>query len=129
MKVRKKLSANKVSLQLPQIQLAAKIECRSNDDVECSIEILDYQMLSLNLFDARSFKYFLRFSAKVQINFTIRGREESVVIVAEDFELSSVDTIGDPIFDFDFEELTISKEELSDLLDEETVISFYTITD
>lgn len=123
------MSASKVSLQLPQIQLAARIECRSNDDVECSVEILDYQMLSLNLFDARSFKYFLRFSAKVQINFTIRGREESVVIVAEDFELSSVDTIGDPIFDFDFEESTISKEELSDLLGEETVISFYTITD
>lgn len=129
MKVRKKMSASKVNLQLPQIQLAARIECRSNDDVECSVEILDYQMLSLNLFDARSFKYFLRFSAKVQINFTIRGREESVVIVAEDFELSSVDTIGDPIFDFDFEESTISKEELSDLLGEETVISFYTITD
>lgn len=51
------------------------------------------------------------------------------MIVAEDFELSSVDTIGDPIFDFDFEESTISKEELSDLLGEETVISFYTITD
>lgn len=129
MKVRKKMSASKVNLRLPQIELAARIECRSNDDVECSIEILDYQMLSLNLFDARSFKYFLRFSAKVQINFTIRGREESVVIVAEDFELSSVDTIGDPIFDFDFEESTISKEELSDLLGEETVISFYTITD
>lgn len=123
------MSASKVNLQLPQIQLAARIECRSNDDVECSVEILDYQMLSLNLFDARSFKYFLRFSAKVQINFTIRGREESVVIVAEDFELSSVDTIGDSIFDFDFEESTISKEELSDLLGEETVISFYTITD
>ena len=119
------MSASKVNLRLPQIELAARIECRSNDDVECSIEILDYQMLSLNLFDARSFKYFLRFSAKVQINFTIRGREESVVIVAEDFELSSVDTI----FDFDFEESTISKEELSDLLGEETVISFYTITD
>ena len=129
MKVRKKMSASKVSLQLPQIQLAARIECRSNDDIECSVEILDYQMLSLNLFDARSFKYFLRFSAKVQINFTIRGREESVVIVAEDFELSSVDTIGDQIYDFDFEESTISKEELSDLLGEETVISFYTITD
>lgn len=123
------MSASKVNLRLPQIELASRIECRSNDDVECSIEILDYQMLSLNLFDARSFKYFLRFSAKVQINFTIRGREESVVIVAEDFELSSVDTIGDPIFDFDFEESTISKEELSDLLGEETVISFYTITD
>lgn len=123
------MNYEKVNLRLPQIQLAVRIECRGNDDVECSIEILDYQMLSLNLFDARNFKYFLRFSAKVQINFTIRGREESVVIVAEDFELSSVDTIGDPIFDFDFEESTISKEELSDLLDEETVISFYTITD
>lgn len=123
------MSANKVNLRLPQIRLVARVDCYDNDNAECSVEILEHQMLSLNLFDARSFKYFLRLSAKVQINFTIRGREESVVIVAEDFELSSVDTIGDPIFDFDFEESTISKEELSDLLGEETVISFYTITD
>lgn len=124
------MSASKVNLRLPQIQLAARIECRSNDEVECSIEILDYQMLSLNLFDARSFKYFLRFSAKVQINFTIRGREESVVIVAEDFELSSVDTIGDLIFDFDFEESTIGKDELYRILNGGTMsVRFYTITD
>ena len=40
------MNYEKVNLTLPQIQLAARIECRSNDDVECSVEILDYQMLS-----------------------------------------------------------------------------------
>lgn len=123
------MSANKVNLRLPQIRLVARVDCYDNDNAECSVEILEHQMLSLNLFDAKNLKFFLMFNARLKISLSINGREESIVVVAEEFELSSVDTIGDSIYDFDFEESTISKEELSDLLGEETVISLYTITD
>ena len=45
------MSANKVNLTLPQIQLVATIEC---DEVECSIEILDHTFRSFNLFDVQN---------------------------------------------------------------------------
>lgn len=45
------MSTDKVDLTLPQIQLVATIEC---DEVECSVEILDYKFRSLNLFDVQN---------------------------------------------------------------------------
>lgn len=124
------MSANKVNLRLPQIQLVARVDCYDNDNAECSVEILEHQMLSLNLFDAKNLKFFLMFNARLKISLSINGREESIVVVAEEFELSSVDTIGDSIYDFDFEESTIGKDELYRILNGGTMsVSFYTITD
>ena len=105
------MSADKVNLTLPEIQLVAEVDC---DEVECSIEILDHTFRSFNLFDVQNQKFFVTFDAQVKISFYLGGREESVVVTAEEFEVSSVDTVGDHIydFDFDFEESTISKDEL-----------------
>ena len=105
------MSADKVNLTLPEVQLIAEVDC---DEVECSIEILDHTFRSFNLFDVQNQKFFVTFDAQVKISFYLGGREESVVVTAEEFEVSSVDTVGDHIydFDFDFEESTISKDEL-----------------
>ena len=120
------MSTNKVNLTLPQIQLVATIEC---DEVECSVEILDYKFLSLNLFDVQNQKFYVTFDAKVKINFYISGHEESVVVTAEEFEVSSVDVIGDGFYSFDFEESTISKDELYQCLKgADMSVCFYTIT-
>ena len=103
------MSTDKVNLILPQIQLAARIDC---DEFECSAEILDYKFHSFNLFDIPNQTFFVTFDAKVKINFYIGGHEESIVVFAEEFEVSSVDTVFDGIYSFDFEESTISKDEL-----------------
>ena len=63
------MSTDKVNLTLPQIQLVATIEY---DEVECSVEILDYKFRSLNLFDVQNRKFYLTFDAKVKINFLYR---------------------------------------------------------
>ena len=116
----------KVSLTLPQIQLVATVDC---DEIECSLNILEFENLSLELFDIANCKFYLEFSAKLRIDMTIDGREESIIVNAEEFRLSSVETIGDSIFDFDFEESTIDKDELYRRLDgEEMNVRFYTIT-
>lgn len=120
------MSTDKVNLTLPQIQLVATIEY---DEVECSVEILDYKFRSLNLFDVQNRKFYLTFDAKVKINFYIGGHEESIVASAEEFEVSSVEVIGDCIYSFDFEESTISKDELYQRLKgADTSVCFYTIT-
>ena len=120
------MSTDKVNLTLPQIQLVATIEC---DEVECSVEILDYKFRSLNLFDVQNQKFYLTFDAKVKINFYIGGHEESIVASAEEFEVSSVEVISDQIYDFDFEEATISKDELYQRLKGARMsVEFYTIT-
>ena len=103
------MSTDKVNLTLQEVQLVAEVDC---DEVECSIEILDHKFLSFNLFDVQNQKFFVTFDAKVKISFYIRGREESIVVFAEEFEVSSVDVVGDSIYSFDFEESTISKDEL-----------------
>ena len=121
------MSTDKVNLILPQIQLAARIDC---DEFECSAEILDYKFHSFNLFDVQNQKFFVTFDAKVKINFHIGGREESIVVSAEEFEASSVDVIGDGIYSFDFEESTISKDELyQHLKGGDMTVCFYTITE
>lgn len=121
------MSTDKIKLILPQIQLAARIDC---GEVECSVEILDYKFHSFNLFDIQNQKFYVTFDAKVKINIYIGGREESVVVSAEEFEVSSVDVAGDGIYSFDFEEATISKDELYQCLKgSEMTVCFYTITD
>ena len=120
------MSTDKVNLILPQVQLVTNIDC---DEVECSVEILDYKFHSFNLFDVQNQKFFVTFDAKVKINFYISGREESIVVSAEEFEVSSVDVIGDSIYSFDFDESTISKDELYHLLKGgEMTVCFHTIT-
>lgn len=101
------MSKDKVNLTLPEIQLVAKVDC---DEVECSIEILDHTFRSFNLFDVQNQKFYVTFDSKLRITFYLGGREESIVVTAEEFEVSSVDVIGDLIYDFD--ESTISKDEL-----------------
>ena len=121
------MSTNKINLILPQIQLATRIDC---DEFECSAEILDYKFHSFNLFDVQNQKFFVTFDAKVKINFYVGAREESIVVFAEEFEVSSVETIGDGIYSFNFEESTISKDELYQRLkDGDMTVCFYTITD
>lgn len=107
------MSKDKVNLTLPEVQLVAEVDC---DEVECSIEILDHTFRSFNLFDVQNQKFFVTFDAQVKISFYFRGREESIVVTAEEFEVSSVDVIGDGIYSFDFEESTISKDELYQML-------------
>lgn len=121
------MSTDKVNLILPQIQLAARIDC---DEFECSAEILDYKFHSFNLFDIQNQTFFVTFDAKVKINCYIEGREESIVVFAEEFEVSSIDTIFDGIYSFDFEESTISKDELYQRLKGGAMtVCFYTITE
>lgn len=121
------MDKDKATLILPQIQLVTRIDC---DEVECSVEILDYKFHSFNLFDAQNQKFYATFDAKVKINIYIGGREESVVVSAEEFEVSSVEVIGDSIYSFDFEEATINKDELyQSLKGSEMTVCFYTITD
>lgn len=120
------MNTDKVNLTLPEIQLVAEVDC---DEVECSIEILDHTFRSFNLFDVQNQKFFVTFDAQVKISFYLGGREESIVVTAEEFEVSSVDCIGDHIydFDFDFEESTISKDELYHRLKgSEMTVRFYT---
>lgn len=120
---------DRVNLNLPEIKLSARINFRSNNEVECSIEILEHEMLSLNLVDARNHEFFVKFDARLKITFNINGREESIVIFAEEFEVSSEDVIEDSIYLFDFEESTISKDDLYWLVGSETIVSFYTLTE
>lgn len=121
------MDKDKATLILPQIQLVTRIGC---DEVECSAEILDYKFHSFNLFDVQNQKFYVTFDAKVKINIYIDGREESVVVSAEEFEVSSVEVIGDSIYSFDFEEATINKDELYQCLKgSEMTVCFYTITD
>lgn len=121
------MNKDKVNLTLPQIQLVTSVDC---DSVECSVEILEQKFRSFNLFDVQNQKFYVTFDSKLRITFYLGGREESVVITAEEFELSSVDVIGDSIYDFDFEEATINKDELYQRLKgEDMTIRFYTITD
>lgn len=116
----------KVNLTLPQIQLVATVDC---DRIDCSLEVIELELLSLELFDTENCKFYIDFNAKLKIDMIVNGDDESIVINAEEFRLSSVDTIGDPIFDFDFEESTIDKDELYRRLDgEEINVRFYTIT-
>ena len=116
----------KVNLTLPEIQLVAKVEC---DAIDCSLEVIELELLSLELFDTANCKFYIDFNAKLKIDMTVDGHDESIVINAEEFRLSSVDTIGDPILDFDFEESTIDKDELDRRLNgEEMTVGFYTIT-
>ena len=120
------MSKDKVNLLLPQIQLVARVDC---DSIDVTLEILEHNFRSLNLFDVQNQKFYITFDAKLKINLYISGREESVVITAEEFELSSVDVIGDSIYDFDFEEATIGKDELYQRLKGgEMTVSFYTLT-
>lgn len=120
------MSKDKVNLTLPEVQLVAEVDC---DEVECSIEILDHKFRSFNLFDVQNRKFFVTFDAQVKISFYFRGREESIVVTAEEFEVSSVDVIGDGIYSFDFEESTISKDELYQMLKgSEMTVCFCTIT-
>lgn len=71
----------------------------------------------------------MTFDAKVKINFYIGGHEESIVASAEEFKVSSVEVISDQIYDFDFEEATISKGELYQRLKGARMsVEFYTIT-
>ena len=115
----------KVNLTLPEIQLVARVEC---DAIDCSLEVIELELLSLELFDTANCKFYIDFNAKLKIDMTIDGHDESIIINAEEFRLSSVDTIGDPILDFDFEESTIDKDELYRRLDgEEMNVRFYTI--
>lgn len=121
------MSTDKVNLILPQIQLATRIEC---DEFECSAEILDYKFHSFNLFDIQNQTFLVTFDARVKINFYVGAREESIVVFAEEFEVSSVDTVFDGIYSFDFEESTISKDELYQLLKGGAMtVCFYTITE
>ena len=121
------MNNDKVNLILPQIQLVTRIDC---DEVECSAEILDHKFRSLSLFDIQNQKFYMTFDAKVKINIYIGGHEESVVVSAEEFEVSSVEVIGDSIYSFEFEEATISKDELYQRLKGgEMTVRFYTITD
>lgn len=116
----------KVNLILPQIQLVAAVDC---DRIDCSLEVIELELLSLELFDTANCKFYIDFNAKLKIDMTVNGDDESIVINAEEFRLSSVDTIGDTIFDFDFEKSTIDKDELYRRLDgEEMNVRFYTIT-
>ena len=120
------MSKDKVNLTLPEIQLVAKVDC---DEVECSIEILDNTFRSFNLFDVQNQKFYVTFDSKLRITFYLGGREESIVITAEEFETSSVDVIGDSIYGFDFDEATISKDELYQRLKgSEMTVCFYAIT-
>lgn len=118
------MHTDKVNLTLSDVQLVAEIDC---DEVECSIEILDHKFRSFNLFDVQNQKFFVTFDAQVKISFYLGGREENIVVTAEEFEVSSVDTVGDHICDFDFEESTISKDELYQRLnDSEMTVRFFT---
>lgn len=120
------MNKDKVNLTLPDVQLVAEVDC---EEVECSIEILDHTFRSFNLFDVQNQKFFVTFDAQVKISFYLGGREESIVVTAEEFEVSSVDTIGDLIYDFDFEEATLGKDELYQRLKGgEMTVSFYTLT-
>ncbi len=120
------MSADKVNLLLPQIQLVARVDC---DSIECDVEILEHNFRSLNLFDVQNQKFYITFDAKLKITLYISGREESIVITAEEFEVSSVDVIGDSIYDFDFDEATIGRDELYQRLKGGDVdIRFYTLT-
>ena len=103
------MNTDKVNLTLPDVQLIAEVDC---DEVECSIEILDHKFRSFSLFDVQNQKFFVTFDAQVKISFYLGGREENIVVTAEEFEVSSVDRVGDSIYSFDFEESTISKDEL-----------------
>lgn len=117
-----------VNLLLPQVRLAARIDCYDNDEIECDLEIVEFKLLSLNLFDAQNAKFFARFNAKVKIEFWYQGRQESIVISAEDFELSSVDQVGDYISDFEIESCTFYLGDLKEIFGEQTIVSFYTLT-
>lgn len=122
------MNTDKVNLVLPKVRLAARIDCYDNDEIEFDLEIVDFKLLSFNLFDAQNNKFFVRFNAKVKIEFWYQGRQESIVVSAEDFELSSVDQIGDEISDYEIEECTFYLEDLKEIFGEQTIISFYAIT-
>lgn len=118
------MSIDKVNLTLPEVRLMAEVDC---DEVECSIEILDHTFRIFNLFDVQNQKFFVTFDAQVKISFYLDGREESIVLTAEELEVSSVDAIGDLIYDFDFDESTIDKDELYHRLKcSEMTVRFFT---
>lgn len=118
---------DKLPLQLPRLQLAARIDCYGNDEIECSLNITEFQLLSLNLFDAKNCKFFIKFNAKLSIEFWRNGRQESLTVTAEDYEFSSADEVGDLLHDMTLEDATFYLEDLSEIFGEQTIVSFYII--
>ena len=121
------MNVDKVSLTSPEADLYIRIDCYDNDELECMLSIEEFQILDTNLSDVKDRKFFIRFTAKLLIEFWYNGRQERLVVAAEDIEFSSDDSINYYLTDLAIEDCTFYIEDIREIFGEQTIVNFYTI--
>lgn len=121
------MNVDKVSLTSPEADLYIRIDCYDNDELECMLSIEEFQILDTNLSDVEDRKFFIRFTAKLLIEFWYNGRQERLVVAAEDIEFSSDDSINYYLTDLAIEDCTFHIEDIREIFGEQTIVNFYTI--
>lgn len=121
------MNVDKVSLTSPEADLYIRIDCYDNDELECMLSIEEFQILDTNLSDVEDRKFFIRFTAKLLIEFWYHGRQERLVVAAEDIEFSSDDSINYYLTDLAIEDCTFYIEDIREIFGEQTIVNFYTI--
>lgn len=121
------MNVDKVSLTSPEADVYVRIDCYDNDELECMLSIEEFQILDTNLLDAEDRKFFIRFTAKLLIEFWYNGRQERLVVTAEDIEFSSDDSINYYLTDLAIEDCTFYIEDIREIFGEQTIVNFYTI--
>lgn len=121
------MNVDKVSLTSPEADLYIRIDCYDNDELECMLSIEEFQILDTNLSDVEDRKFFIRFTAKLLIEFWYNGRQERLVVAAEDIEFSSDDSINYYLTDLAIEDCTFYIEDIREIFGEQTIVNFYTI--
>lgn len=121
------MNVDKVSLTSPEADLYIRIDCYDNDELECMLSIEEFQILDTNLSDVEDRKFFIRFTAKLLIEFWYNSRQERLVVAAEDIEFSSDDSINYYLTDLAIEDCTFYIEDILEIFGEQTIVNFYTI--
>lgn len=121
------MNVDKVSLTSPEADLYIRIDCYDNDELECMLSIEEFQILDTNLSDVKDRKFFIRFTARLLIEFWYNGRQERLVVAAEDIEFSSDDSINYYLTDLSIEDCTFYIEDIREIFGEQTIVNFYTL--